>query len=47
MAENSVSEEFQPEWFIVSLGCGIPKKSMTILHHQDFPIENRDQPVTF
>ena len=45
MSENSPKEEFQPEWFIVNLGCGIPKKPMTILHHNDFPVENRDKEV--
>ena len=41
MCENKPSEEFQPEWFIVSLGCGMPTKSMTILNHSDFPVWNR------
>jgi nuclear protein localization family protein 4 len=41
MCENKAAEEFQPEWFIVSLGCGMPKKSLTILEHSDFPPWNR------
>ena len=45
MCENKPSEEFQPEWFIVSLGCGIPTKSMTILQHNDFPVENRERRI--
>ena len=43
MCENKPSEEFQPEWFIVSVGCGMPKQSMTILEHSDFPVWNRQK----
>lgn len=46
MCENRPSEEFQPEWFIVNLGCGMPKKSMTLLEHSDFPVWNRPQNPT-
>ena len=42
MCENKPVNEFQPEWFIVSLGCGMPKKSMTLLEHSDFPVWNRN-----
>lgn len=41
MCENKPAEEFQPEWFIVSLGCGMPKKSLLFLEHSDFPVWNR------
>ena len=41
MCENKPCEEFQPEWFIVSMGCGLPKKALTILEHSDFPVMNR------
>lgn len=42
MCENKPAEEFQPEWFIVSLGCGMPKKSMMILEHSEFPQWHRN-----
>lgn len=43
MCENRPAEEFQPEWFIVNVGCGMPKKALTILEHSDFPVWNRNQ----
>ena len=46
MCENRACEEFQPEWFIVNVGCGMPKKSMTILQHSDFSVWNRNTVIT-
>lgn len=42
MCENKPSEEFQPEWFIVNLGCGMPTKTMNVIEHSDFPVWNRN-----
>lgn len=38
MSENQPTEEFEPDWFIVNLGSGIPTKVMSLLHNTDFPI---------
>ena len=46
MSENSPSDEFAPEWFIVTLGCGLPTRPLTILKNYDFPVENRGRDIT-
>lgn len=46
MSENSPADEFAPEWFIVTLGCGLPTRPMTMLKNYDFPVENRGRQTT-
>lgn len=46
LCENKPVEEFPPDWLIVSLACGSPINPMMILYNTDFPIENRDRPIT-
>ena len=48
LMEGKAKTEFDPDFFIVQLGHGQPKadQDFNILKNYDFPVENRQQPLT-
>jgi hypothetical protein len=41
MVNGSNVKTLATEWFVVSIGCGLPTQPQNILMHYDFPVSNR------